>query len=108
MYIAHYDHKKQHKSNSLKDHVNEMLMIIQKFNLNIDLYGIIKDSIILHDVGKKSNAFQQYIKKKDQLRGTVQHAIGGAYVLNQFNDKLDQKQRYISNIIQLIVASHHV
>lgn len=108
MYIAHFDHKKIKQPHYLKEHVEGMLRIVNDFDLNFDYYNIIKSAVILHDVGKKSSTFQEYVKSQDKRRGSIQHAIGGAFALSQQTyERLEDETRIISEFIQLIVASHH-
>lgn len=108
MYIAHYDHRKKRKPHYLKDHVKEMIEILKTFNLTFDLYGMTEVSVILHDVGKKSERFQLYVKDPNGKRGSVKHAIAGAFVLSLQNNQLNVQDRFISELIQLIIAGHHV
>lgn len=107
MYISHLNHEKESDPHYLADHVNEMLELVEGFSLEFDRYGMTKASVLLHDVGKKSMVFQRYIMNEHQKRGAVQHAIGGAYALHQKDKDLSERTRVFSNLVQLIVASHH-
>lgn len=107
MYIAHYDHKVKRKPHYLKDHVREMKEMLKTFNLTFDLYGMTEVSVILHDLGKKSRRFQDYVQDPHGKRGSVKHAIAGAFVLSNKNDRLNVQERFFSELIQLIVAGHH-
>src|SRR5690625_3031375 len=108
MYIAHYDHLLKRSPHLLQEHVKGMLNIIDQFDLSFDPYGMTKASVVLHDSGKKSTAFQEYISDPNGKRGSVQHAKAGAYALNQQTyEKVDGLKGFIIDLVSLIVASHH-
>lgn len=108
MYIAHYDHLLKRSPHLLQEHVKGMLNIIGQFDLSFDPYGMTKASVVLHDSGKKSAAFQEYISDPNGKRGSVQHAKAGAYALNQQRyEKVDGLKGFIIDLVSLIVASHH-
>lgn len=108
MYIAHYDHLFNRPPHLLHEHVKGMLNIIRHFDLSFDPYGMTKASVILHDSGKKSTAFQEYIQDPNGKRGSVQHAKAGAFALNQQTyETVGGFKEFIIDLVSLIVASHH-
>lgn len=107
MYIAHYNHEKKTNPHYLVDHVEAMVEMIKGFTYSFDSYGLAEASAILHDVGKKCKPFQEYVQNPRARRGTVQHAIGGAYAFSKENDLLSQEDRFLAELVQLIVVGHH-
>jgi CRISPR-associated endonuclease/helicase Cas3 len=60
----------------------------------------------LHDLGKLSSAFQNYIKNGGE-RGSVIHAWQGAFLADElFRDK-DASARLLKEIVGFCVSSHH-
>lgn len=70
---------------------------------------------LLHDMGKYSNEFQEYIRKGDpSLRGTVVHSSAGAsFVLRRFHsaERVNTFEQAISDmtaeIIAFAIGAHH-
>lgn len=107
MYIAHYDHNNTKEPHSLDDHVKEMRKMINSFNLTFDSYHLTEASAILHDLGKKCKRFQKYVLNPHGKRGSVKHAVGGAYALSRKNEQVSHEKRFLMEMVQLIVAGHH-
>jgi len=108
MYIAHYDHQSNRKPHLLREHVKGMLDLICQFDLSFDHYGMTEASIVLHDCAKKSDEFQAYVQNPKGKRGSVHHALGGAYALYQKSHKqIDGLKAFTADLLSLIVASHH-
>lgn len=85
----------------LSDHTSEVIDLAVSFAKTFDHYSISEISALLHDQGKKSDAFQEYINSEKKIRGSVRHAMGGALALKDLNSHI------IVHIIQLIVLGHH-
>src|SRR5690625_4216846 len=108
MHIAHYNHESKRDPHLLRNHVAGMLKLIRQFDLSFDRYGMTESSVILHDFGKKSNRFQCYVNNPNGKRGTVKHALGGAYALyNQKIKEIDKVTNYFAELVSLVVACHH-
>lgn len=105
--IAHFDHDKEQEPHLLDEHTGEMIKSLKQFSLPWDIYFMAVVCVILHDVGKKSLAFQAYVQDPNGKRGAVKHAIGGAYVLNLQSNQLSLTAQKISHFAQLIIAGHH-
>lgn len=105
--IAHFDHKKNQPPHLLEEHKEEMLTYMKEFSLSFDNYSLTEVTILLHDVGKKSTPYQLYVQDPNGKRGTVQHALGGAYVLFKRHTELLPATQVISSLAQLIIAGHH-
>lgn len=105
--IAHFDHDKEQEPHLLKEHIEEMLDSIKKYSLPTDIYFIAVVCALLHDVGKKSLAFQAYVRNPNGKRGSVKHAIGGAFAIKQQSNNLLPMAKELSRFAQLIIAGHH-
>lgn len=82
MYIAHSPPEKNIKPNYLNDHTESVMKQATLFANNFDPFGLAKVSALMHDQGKKSDSFQEYINSKSKVRGSVLHAVGGMSTLN--------------------------
>lgn len=108
MYIAHYNHKEDWEPHYLSDHVNEMLSLLDRFELSFDPYNMTRSCIMLHDIGKKSNRFQSYVKDPRGKRGSIKHAQGGAYALYiKSRQDDDDDKSFLIELVCNIVAGHH-
>lgn len=107
MYIAHLDHHNMREPHYLNEHVEEMIELIRSFQLDFDFYNMAIASAVIHDVGKKSDAFQKYIQNPNAKRGSVKHAVGGAYVLAKKKNDVTIEKNYLMEFVANIVAGHH-
>ena len=105
--IAHYDHYTKREPHYLTDHVEEMLLYLKELTLSKDIEVLAEICIIALDLGKKSLLFQKYVQDPNGKRGTVKHAVGGAYALSKQSINLSPAEQMISYFAQLIVAAHH-
>ncbi len=114
-FIAHYrefDKKKQF----VAEHLYEVADICQKLTAKLDLpeAGLVLG--LLHDFGKYSYEFQQYIQSATGLlvpddkefinaesnKGKIDHSTAGAQLIWQFCNK-----SFIGQILAVCLASHH-
>lgn len=105
--IAHLDHTRNHPPHYLVDHVEEMLCHVKGLSLTDDIRILAEICVMIHDLGKKSISFQQYIQDPKDRRGSVKHAVGGAYALYKHSMDLSRAEQTLSYFAQLIVAAHH-
>jgi len=63
---------------------------------------------LLHDFGKYSHEFQEYIKRSSNIKkGDVDHSTAGAqFLFQQFTDK-NKESLCVAQILALCIASHH-
>ena len=94
----------------LEDHLIGTSRLVDQFCLNNDWRPWIKTGALLHDLGKYSNAFQEYIRQSHEWEegeienrpGRVEHAIIGALHLWQKNP-----ENTLSKLLPYLVAGHH-
>ena len=63
----------------------------------------------LHDIGKSTVAFQDYIRQKSNIRrGKIDHSYAGAKYICEFADNADAvKYHNVSRLIAHTISSHH-
>lgn len=103
MYIAHFDSDGKLEPHYLDDHTNETITLVSTFTKSFDPFAIGIISALLHDLGKKSDAFIAYTNDPKRVRGSIKHALGGALVLQERHDSPD----LIIRLIRLIIIGHH-
>lgn len=118
--IAHIrksDQTKQYLSDHLKETANLSGMFAKKIGLQEhgELVGL------LHDIGKASIEFQNYIASAEGLinpdedeyvdannkKGKVDHSSAGAQVIHKYLFNKNLENRLVAQILSLCVASHH-
>lgn len=118
-YIAH--HKEGEPPQSLEVHLSNVANISKLLGSKIGLSRACELIGLLHDLGKYSADFQNYIKSavglinQDEddyvdaagLRGKIDHSTAGAqYIWNELADK-DALQLRIAQVLALCITSHH-
>ncbi|MGC9471809.1 MAG: CRISPR-associated helicase Cas3' [Bacteroidales bacterium] len=122
--IAHYN-EEDGKAQRLLDHLLNVSSLTGKYAKKIRLEKAGELIGLIHDLGKYSNEFQNYIKKNissenapldevdktigsdNSIIGTVDHSTAGAQIIwnKVFNEG---KQRQIAaEVLALCIASHH-
>lgn len=110
-----------HENQTLKEHLINVATLSRKNSLKIGLPLIGELCGLLHDFGKYSLAFQNYLSSalgviepdeddfvdSGKLKGKIDHSTAGAqYFWNNFTE-FSKTNNTIRNIISLIIASHH-
>lgn len=103
MYVAHSPMNKDTPPHLLIDHTKEVMRLVNEFVQTFDSFSIGEVSALMHDQGKKSDAFQRYIMSQNKVRGTVKHAMGGALSLQE----ISKVNELILHLTSLIVLGHH-
>ena len=121
-YIAHI-RSKDGEVQSLEAHLNEVAGLASNFSAKVNVPNAGKVLGLLHDFGKYSSTFQNYIKsaegqirpdeddyvEADQLKGKIDHSSAGAQLvwkqLNKF--KGAGKEELVAQILAICIASHH-
>lgn len=119
-FIAHL-RKKDKEPQHLSVHLNEVSELAGQYASKIGLRESGEILGLLHDLGKASKEFQNYIKSANDLidpdsddyvdakakKGKVDHSSAGAQVLyNHLWDK-GAEARLVSQVLSLAIASHH-
>lgn len=111
-YIAH-KRKLDGKEQSVKAHSDEVSEYCKKWCKKIGLPALGKLLGKLHDLGKATAEFRDYIlycfeNPEDKSRkGTIDHSTAGALYLYHKYSKGDFYDRLLAEIIALIICSHH-
>lgn len=122
-FIAHVRHKTSSSTeinNSeefqlLTDHLNQAANLAKKYGQDFGLPTACYLAGLLHDCGKYSDEFQDYIRlaqvHPDQAkRGSVDHSYAGALLIWQFtHDKKNKNQntKIIGELISNAISAHH-
>lgn len=118
MYIAHYS-KIGKRLQSVKEHLNNVSEFSEDFGESIGIPNLSRLVGLLHDMGKLSDEFQEYIKTAialeesgalDEMKNslkTVDHGrIGGMYIYNKYHD-MKGYAKLAAEIISMVVCYHH-
>lgn len=119
-FIAHY-REKDGAIQDLSQHLEEVSFLTGKYASKIGLGKHGELIGLLHDLGKASLEFEQYIKSATGLidkneeeyvdakgkKGKIDHSSAGAQVINRhFSDK-GNDTLFVSQILPLVISSHH-
>lgn len=99
-YIAHSSPDGVKIPHLLEEHTRQVYEKAVLFSRSFDHFGITGMAAIAHDIGKKSDEFQAYMKADVKKRGSVKHALGGTLLLDGIGGPR-------SLLAGLIVAGHH-
>jgi len=120
-YIAHF-RKEDHREQSVEEHLKAVAVITRKLAEKIGLASLGELMGLLHDSGKYSKAFQDYIGSAvgqinpdaeeyvdaKGLKGKIDHSTSGAqYIWRMRQDKTGVEWQLARQIMALSVASHH-
>ncbi|WP_062048952.1 CRISPR-associated endonuclease Cas3'' [Bacillus sp. JCM 19034] len=115
MYIAHVREKDQ-TIQSLREHLHGVKVLAEQFGEKLGLKHVAGLAGLLHDVGKYSDEFQEYIsnatfhpERQNKIRGQVDHSTAGGKLLyselHQSTSTGYEKQ--LSEIVSNSIISHH-
>ncbi len=119
-YIAHR-REKDGEIHWLSQHLSDVSKITGKFAAKIDMKEQGEIIGLLHDIGKTSQEFQDYIKSavgllspdEDDyvdaagLRGKVDHSTAGAQLINREIAHNGKESEFVAQVLSLCLASHH-
>jgi len=118
-YIAHCREDKEIQS--LDTHLKSVSIVTGKFASKIGLKEPGEIIGLLHDIGKASLEFQNYIKSATSLinmndddyvdasgkKGKVDHSTAGAQLIYQNLANKSPQNLFIAQVLSLCIASHH-
>lgn len=113
MFCAHINETTL-KEQSVKEHLYNVAKMSKEFGSKISLEATGELIGILHDMGKETNKFDNYIHYSSShpndksLRGTINHSTAGAkFIYDKFYNTTDQFQKFTAQLISLAICSHH-
>lgn len=96
---------------TLEDHLRNTAMICRSFTSKIGMGDAGTIMGLLHDLGKATNTFNEYIMMDDssRLRGSIDHSTAGAQYLQNFRKA--GKDEFLPSLaiemMQISMVSHH-
>lgn len=113
MYLAHKTNDNPSREQELKIHCkNTVQYALERMNTD-NFVHTIRVAGWLHDLGKYSDDFQEYIRKvadgQKVKRGSVNHTFAGViYILEKFHNEYNSKyEKRTSELIAYAVGAHH-
>lgn len=114
MYIAHVresDKKKQY----LRNHLLQTKRLAEYFGVKLKLKHVAGLAGLLHDIGKFSDEFQNYIKEVAfseetvrNKRGSVDHSTaGGKLLFEMLHDEKNPLKKLLAEVVGNAIISHH-
>ncbi|EIW20399.1 MULTISPECIES: CRISPR-associated helicase/endonuclease Cas3 [Pelosinus] len=109
------------KVQTLWDHLREVSYLTGQFTEKIGLRKHGELIGLLHDIGKASREFNQYIRSATGLigpndseyidpkekRGKIDHASAGAQIIHRYFSNKGSEYKFVLQILSLAIASHH-
>ncbi|WP_155286302.1 CRISPR-associated endonuclease Cas3'' [Lacticaseibacillus zhaodongensis] len=96
---------------SVVDHLVEVRDLAASFGEDMRLSHVTGLAGWLHDAGKYSDQFQDYINKDNGKRGSVNHAFAGARILEKFineHDKSTDGNKFLLlELLGNVIMAHH-
>lgn len=112
-FLAHLQDGREHL---VRDHLLGVARITSNHSGKVGAAGAGELIGLLHDLGKYSSAFQEYLRKmtatqdtEEQAsgRGTVDHSTAGAQKIWRWLKARGTREGVVGEILSLCVASHH-
>jgi len=102
------------KEQSVKQHLYNVSTMSKEYGAKISIEATGELIGILHDMGKATNKFDDYIHycsshpNDKSLRGTINHSTAGAkFIYDNFYNTTDMFQKFTAQLISLAICSHH-
>ncbi len=118
--IAHV-RERDGETQLLIDHLKETAQLAKRFAAKIGLAELGEIMGLLHDFGKASKEFQDYLRSAEGLKspdeddyvdyqsrkGKIDHSTAGAQLIYQKCIKLTPSGQHVGQFLALAIASHH-
>ena len=110
--IAHIKRDNPQETESVKEHIERTSLACERKGVRCRIKKITKVCGELHDMGKCSLPFAEYICADEQtqrkLKGKVPHAAAGAkYLYDQYQDSPQADERLLAELIAYAISAHH-
>ncbi|MBN2619657.1 CRISPR-associated endonuclease Cas3'', partial [candidate division WOR-3 bacterium] len=116
MHTVYYAHRLEDKPREewqrLDEHLKNVAALARKFAKPFGAGNWAYAAGLLHDIGKFSDKFQEYLtlpaEKQKKLRGKINHSSAGAQeVIKLIIDQAGKPNENIAKIIAYAIAGHH-
>jgi CRISPR-associated endonuclease/helicase Cas3 len=118
--IAH-SRKSDGVEQTLREHLQESSQLAREFTAKIGLPEIGEILGLLHDFGKASKRFQEYLRsaagktnpdedeyvENEAKRGKIDHSTAGAQLIFEKLANRGQEGKILAQFLALAIASHH-
>ncbi|WP_214798737.1 MULTISPECIES: CRISPR-associated helicase Cas3' [unclassified Exiguobacterium] len=109
-YIAHV-RSSDHAIQTVKEHLLDAQALSEKWGIALNISKICGLAALLHDLGKYSDAFQDYIRRatsgEKATRGEVDHATAGGRLLFDMLKGTSETKQLLAEIVSNAIISHH-
>jgi len=116
-YKAHF-RESDKAIHELSDHLLAVALRCEEYGSPTGIGKIAKLAGLLHDMGKFSNEFQDYLNSKmanseqdddnEPYSGKVDHGkIGALYIYNKYHNSDRVSERVLSEILAMVISYHH-
>ena len=111
MFIAHI-RESDSKIQTVQEHLESVSDLASEYGTGLGLSSTAKLAGFLHDMGKYSEAFSEYLKavvlNKDKIQPHIDHSTAGAkYLYENFWDETNVIQNHVVEIVGMAILSHH-
>lgn len=109
-YIAHV-RSSDHAIQTVKEHLLDAQELAEKWGDSLRISKVCGLAALLHDLGKYSDAFQDYIRRatagEQVTRGEVDHATAGGRLLFDMLKGTSVTKQLLAEIVSNAIISHH-
>lgn len=109
-YIAHV-RSSDHAIQTVKEHLLDAQELAEKWGDSLRISKVCGLAALLHDLGKYSDAFQDYIRRatagEKVTRGEVDHATAGGRLLFDMLKGTSVTKQLLAEIVSNAIISHH-
>lgn len=109
-YIAHV-RSSDHAIQTVKEHLLDAQELAEKWGNSLRISKVCGLAALLHDLGKYSDAFQNYIRRATSgekvTRGEVDHATAGGRLLFEMLRGTSVTKQLLAEIVSNAIISHH-